>query len=151
MEKERLSKLSEAVKGEVSQQGRSTIISVAPATVKEVCKLIAAIPGFYHLSTITGVDEGDGISVFYHFWKGRDFISVKTKVSYSDPKILSSVEYLPAALLYEAEIKDLLGVTFEGNPLMGSRLLLPDTYPPQAPPPLRKTANPEEIRKSMQL
>jgi len=60
-------------------------------------------------------------------------------------------EFIPSATLYEAEIQDLLGVAFEGNPYLGKKLLLPDDYPPDATPPLRKDADPEKIRKMMKL
>ncbi len=87
----------------------------------------------------------------YHFWRGKVFITVKTDVPKSRPHIPTISSVLPSSLLYEAEVKDLLGVTFDGNPLMGTRLLLPDIYPEDAPPPLTKEADPEKIRKMMEL
>jgi len=109
------------------------------------------MPEFYHLTTITGLDEGNTIGLFYHFWKGREFLSIKTSIPKTNPDIDSLNEILPASLLYEAEVKDLVGVNFKGNPLMNRKLVLPDNYPAEAPPPLRKEANPEKIRKLMEL
>lgn len=105
----------------------------------------------YHLSTITGTDAGDSICLLYHFWQGRRFVTVKASVPKASPRIRSISDSIPAATLYEAEIQDLLGVAFEGSPYLGKRLLLPDDYPTEAPPPLRDEADPEKIRKMMNL
>jgi len=138
--------------GQIAKFRKSTILTVGADNARESCRLILAeLPEFYHLSTITGVDEGSVITLYYHFWQGRDFLTVKTAVPKSNPTIQSLIDILPSALLYEAEVKDLLGVVFQGNPLMDKRLLLPDEYPLNAPPPLRKEADPEKIRKMMEL
>ena len=136
----------------VANNRSSTVLKVAPDKVKDACKMITSeMPEFYHLSTITGVDIGTTIDVFYHFWKGREFLSVKTTVPKENPVLDSLSDFLGSSLLYEAEVKDLLGISFRGNPLMDRRLLLPDSYPTEAPPPLRKEADPEKIRKMMEL
>jgi NADH:ubiquinone oxidoreductase subunit C len=49
------------------------------------------------------------------------------------------------------EIHDLFGVTFTGNPWINQKLLLPDNWPTDLPPPLLKTSKPVEIRKRLQL
>lgn len=152
MEKEALAKISQSVKAQVSQIRRSLVLDVPLNQVKETCRLVAAQPNMYHLSTITGIDEGSEISLYYHFWQGREFTTVRTKVPKSNLSTESIVDVLPVAVLYEAEIYDLLGVNFQGNPLMGKKLLLPDNYPAGIPPPLRKEAVlPEEIRGMMDL
>jgi NADH:ubiquinone oxidoreductase subunit C len=131
---------------------KSTILTVPPEKVREICNLIITeFPEFYHLITITGVDTGSTIDVFYHFWRDREFLSVKTTVTKEKPMLDSISDFLSSSLLYEAEVKDLLGVLFNGNPLMGRKLLLPENYPPEAPPPLRKESDPEKIRKMMEL
>ena len=130
----------------------SIVLTILPEKLRDVCKLIDdEMPEFYHLTTITGLDEGNTIGLFYHFWKGREFLSIKTSIPKTNPDIDSLNEILPASLLYEAEVKDLVGVNFKGNPLMNRKLVLPDNYPAEAPPPLRKEANPEKIRKLMEL
>lgn len=151
MDENYISKLSELVGGAQSEIKKSSVVTVGSGSIKDACHSISASPDLYHLSTITGVDEGEVISVYYHFWKGKEFLSLKTQVPKSEPKLGSISEILPAAVLYEAEVKDLLGVTFEGNPFMSGKLVLPDSYPPEAPPPLRKEADPEKIRKLMRL
>jgi NADH:ubiquinone oxidoreductase subunit C len=49
------------------------------------------------------------------------------------------------------EIHDLFGVTFTGNPWINLKLLLPDNWPADLPPPLLKTTKPAEIRKRLHL
>lgn len=151
MDAEKLKSIATRLGGDVSFSTRSALLTVRPERLKDACEMVSSVPGLYHLSTVTGIDNGTAIEVMYHFWMGREFISVRTYADRSSPSIPSVTPELPAALLYEAEVHDLLGVTFTGNPLMGRRLLLPDNYPKDAPPPLRKEANPEEIRRLMHL
>jgi Ni,Fe-hydrogenase III component G len=129
----------------------TTTLTVPPEKVPEACLGVTGLPGVYHLSTITGYDDGGVIDLLYQFWQGRGFVVVRTSVPRVGARIASISGSLPAATLYEAEIQDLLGVTFEGNVYTGKKLLLPDDYPAEAPPPLRKDADPEKIRKMMNL
>ncbi len=147
---DKIDELATQIDAQIIRNHKSTVLVVNPDHLKEACKLIVEA-GFYHLSTITGIDEGPSISVFYHFWQGKQFLSVKIAVSKENPVIPSQSDIIPAALLYEAEVKDLLGVVFQGNQMMDRKLLLPDSYPPGAPPPLRKEADPEKIRRMMEL
>lgn len=103
------------------------------------------------LSTITGLDLGEKIGIIYHFWQNRDTLHVRTTVLKTDPKAISIVEIIPGAILYEMEIHDMLGVTFVGNPWMDRKLLLPETWPDDLPPPLLKTSKSDEIRKRLNL
>jgi NADH:ubiquinone oxidoreductase subunit C len=148
---EALAALAAKLGGSWTPGPKSSIIAVAPAMVPDACRGVSSLPGLYHLSTITGVDLGEEIAVLYHFWEGRRFVQVRTQVPKSSPKLQSISEMIPSATLYEAEIQDLLGVAFEGNPYLGKKLLLPDNYPADAPPPLRREADPEKIRKMMGL
>ncbi len=149
---------NEAVRSAVADVGgrltvgkKAVVVEVAPEKVAEACSRIHSIPGLYHLSTITGMDLGDNIAILYHFWQGTSFVVVRTQVPKSAPRLESISNAVPAAVLYEAEIKDLLGVVFEGNPFMKTRLLLPDEYPASAPPPLTKEADPAQVRRMMGL
>lgn len=152
MGNEKFREIAAAFGGTVSTNRNSTVLTIKPEDVHEACKRIAAeLPSFYHLTTITGVDEGAAISLYYHFWSTREFLSVKTSIPKQNLSIPSITDIFPSSLLYEAELQDMLGITFEGNSLKGRRLLLPDNYPSEAPPPLRKEADPEKIRKLMQL
>jgi len=130
---------------------KTTILSVAPGSVADACKRVSGLPGWYHLSTITGIDLGQDIAILYHFWQGKRFLQVRTQVPKASPRLPSISSAVPAGTLYEAEVQDLLGVAFEGNPFLGKKVMLPDAYPPDAPPPLRKEADPHKIKKMMEL
>jgi F420H2:quinone oxidoreductase subunit B/C len=146
-----LAGLATALGGSLKVGPKSTVLEVEPTKVAAACLGVKSLPGMYHLSTITGVDSGDSIALLYHFWLGTRFFVVATAVPKTSCRVESISKAIPSASLYEAEIQDLLGVTFEGNPYVGRRLLLPDDYPAEAPPPLRKEADPEKIRKMMGL
>jgi NADH-quinone oxidoreductase subunit C len=104
-----------------------------------------------HLSTITGLDLGQRIGIVYHFWQNEDTLHVRTTLQKTSPTAFSVVEIIPGAILYEMEIHDLFGVTFVGNPWIDKKLLLPDTWPNDLPPPLLKTSKSAEIRKRLKL
>jgi len=146
-----LEPLATVLEGQVTKGKKYQMITVKPERVVEACKAVSSIPGFYHLSTITALDLGKEISIYYHFWQGREFLVVRASVSKDNRSIPSVTSDLPSATLYEGEVADLFGVRFEGNPMTGRKLLLPDTYPKDAPPPMTKEADPEKIRKMMGL
>jgi formate hydrogenlyase subunit 5 len=79
------------------------------------------------LSTISGVDLGKKIEINYHMACGGS-ITLKNIVSKEKPVTQTITDILPGADLYEREVFDLLGVTFEGHPNL-KRLLLPETWP----------------------
>lgn len=104
-----------------------------------------------HLSTMTGLDLGQNIGIIYHFSRDKEMIDVKTFVPKTQPTAVSIVDIVPGAILYEMEIHDMFGANFEGNPWMDRKLLLPDTWPADLPPPLLKSSKPDEIRKRLHL
>jgi NADH-quinone oxidoreductase subunit C len=128
-----------------------TMVEVDQDKLKDfVSKLVNQL-GIRHLSTITGLDLGQNVGIIYHFWRDRDTIHVRTFVPKTKPTAVSIVDIIPGAILYEMEIHDMFGVTFAGNPWMGKKLLLPDTWPADLPPPLLKTVKAAEIRKRLGL
>jgi len=135
----------------INKEKNRITVEIDPNMVVETCSFITSKLRIHHLVTITGIDEGEKICIIYHFWGERYFINVLTRIEKSKLRINSIVDVVPGAIFYEAEVHDMLGVFFDGNPLMSSRLLLPDTYPSDLPPPLRMEANPEEIRRKMGL
>ena len=122
---------------------------VAPDKVINALKILRDTLDIRHLSTITGLDVGDKIEIDYHFWRGDKIIAVKTSVPKVDPEIETSTTIIPGAILYEMEVHDMFGVNFRGNPWMDRKLLLPDNYPGDMPPPLLKSTSSEKIRKAV--
>jgi NADH:ubiquinone oxidoreductase subunit C len=128
-----------------------TVIEVNQDQLKNFIKCLVTETPARHLSTITGLDLGQNIGIIYHFWYERNMIHVKTFVPKEKPVALSIVDVVPGAILYEMEIHDMFGVEFIGNPWMDRKLLLPDTWPADLPPPLLKSAKAAEIRKRLGL
>jgi membrane-bound hydrogenase subunit beta len=137
-------KVTQLRKGEV-------MIEVDQNNVKKFISQLVNELNVRHLLTITGLDLGQNIGIIYHFSHEREMVNVRTLVPKSKPTAVSIVEIVPGAILYEMEVHDMLGVIFPGNPWMDRKLLLPDTWPADLPPPLLKTSKPAEIRKRLQL
>jgi NADH-quinone oxidoreductase subunit C len=128
-----------------------TFIEVDQDHIKDFISHIIKDLRIFHLATITGLDLGENIGIIYHFSRDKDTIYVRSTVPKAQSTAVSIVDIIPGAILYEMEIHDLFGVTFRGNPWINQKLLLPDSWPVNLPPPLLKTSKPGEIRKRSQL
>ena len=105
--------------------------------------------GFTILCTITGLDLGADLGLIYHLARDGDksagyvggiMANLKTRVPKG--KAMTSVcPYFPGAAIYEREVEDLLGATFEGRPAM-PRYPLPEDWP-QGDHPLLKDWKPK--------
>jgi len=130
---------------------RETLVEVEQQYVKQFVSKVWNDGISRRLSTITGLDLGERIGIIYHFWQNKDTLHVRTTVQKTSSTAVSIVDIIPGAILYEMEIHDLFGVTFVGNPWMDKKLLLPETWPDDLPPPLLKTSKSPEIRKRLKL
>jgi NADH:ubiquinone oxidoreductase subunit C len=150
--RERVEKLAVGIGTKVVQlRKKEFMIDVDQSSIGKFISQLVNELGVHHLSTITGLDLGQNIGIIYHFSHDKYTVHVKTLVPKSNPTATSIVEIIPGAILYEMEIHDMLGVTFPGNPWINQKLLLPDSWPADLPPPLLKTSKPAEIRKRLQL
>jgi NADH:ubiquinone oxidoreductase subunit C len=147
-----LKKRAEADSGKFIPLKKSeVIVEVDQSKIKSFISYLVNTLRVSHLSTITGLDLGQNIGIVYHFSREKDMINVKTFVPKTQPIALSIVDIVPGAILYEMEVHDMLGANFDGNPWMDRPLLLPESWPPDLPPPLLKTSKPAEIRKRLHL
>jgi len=128
-----------------------TFIEVDQYHIKDFISHLTNDLRIFHLATITGLDLGENIGIIYHFSQDQNTIYVRSAVPKAQSTAVSIVDIIPGAILYEMEIHDLFGVTFTGNPWINQKLLLPDNWPADLPPPLLKTSKPVEIRKRLQL
>lgn len=100
--------------------------------------------GFMHLSNITCIDriERGIIEVVYNLWSYEDkvHITVKAPVNRDTPVSHTAGSLWPHAKVYEQELHEMFGVSFQGNPNMGPLFL----HNWQDMPPLRKDFDPEE-------
>ncbi len=97
------------------------------------------------LSTITGVDLGNEIELNYHM-TCEGTITLKNLVPKKKPITKTIIDKIPGAKLYEREVYDLLGVSFDGHPKI-ERLLLSDNWPKDNFP-LRRDWTPPEIQEN---
>ena len=118
---------------------RKAYILLKPETHKEAVSLLLKHIEDAELSTITGVDLGNEIELNYHL-ACSGTVTLKNRVPKEKPVTQTITDILPGANLYEREIFDLLGVTFEGHPNL-QRLLLPENWP-QGDYPLRRDWKP---------
>ncbi|HDH07168.1 MAG TPA: NADH-quinone oxidoreductase subunit D, partial [Thermoproteales archaeon] len=106
--------------------------------------------GYINLITITGVDQGDNIKLLYHFSNPKgDIKHIETLISKNSLSIPTISDIILGSYIYEMEVHDLLGVDFVYNPWAEFKLLLPECYPPDFPPPLWKEADPKVIREKL--
>lgn len=129
-------------KVEIQRERRMSIYVTRRESFKEVLKFLKDWLGITHLSAITGLDLGDKFEVLYHLFsygKAKEGVEITVKVSLpkTDPKIVSIVDLLPGAVLYEREIYDMFGIVPEGHPDLRP-LLLPDDWAETGGHPLRK-------------
>ena len=118
-----------------------------PHSIVEVAS--NTLSGYPHLVSITAVhnEKEKSIELIYTFsdFKGA-LKNISTKIP-EDKKTLSSIASVaPAASIYEQEVSELFGVTFDGNPFAGKRVLLPDCFPNDVHP-LLKDVKQEDLEK----
>jgi formate hydrogenlyase subunit 5 len=96
------------------------------------------------LVTITSLDLGQNIGVYYHLRTSKGYLTIKTEVTRNDPKTHSIVDLIPGAAFAELESADLLGIVFAGN-TQSDHFILPDNWP-MGVYPLRKDTRLDQIK-----
>ena len=125
---------------------RRLFVTVPKQSLQSAARYLKESEGFSHLSTVTGLDNGKDLEVIYHLNRVDVELSLRTKASYDDPTLPTTTGIIPGSVLYEREVHDLVGVSFEGHPDL-SPLVLPDGWPATLHP-LRKNMTIEQIRSS---
>ncbi len=96
------------------------------------------------ITSITGIDLGTNIGVFYHVRTSNAFLTIQVELPKEKPQIQTINDIAPSAALHELEVSDLLGVEFEGNPRSG-HFVLPENWPDGVYP-LRKDVKASEVK-----
>lgn len=125
--KEKLKEIFEGVRWEK----RCYFAEVEADKLLDAISRLMNVFGEIHLSTITATSLQDAVELSYILWVYREkkLLVVKVRVLKKEPRVASLVSLIPGALLYEGEAHDLVGVMFEGNPLMDGHVLLSDDIP----------------------
>ena len=84
--------------------------------------------GFYHCSTITGLDSGENLEVLYHMTDGGPEVTFRIAVPKANPHIPTVTDIVPGALLYERELQDMFGFVVDNIP-DPRRYVLPEDWP----------------------
>ncbi|MBP7795703.1 MAG: NADH-quinone oxidoreductase subunit C [Elusimicrobiales bacterium] len=103
--------------------------------------------GYYHLSTITGFDEGEKLGAIYHITDHKTILNIKIRTSKENPVLKSVLSVYPVATSYERELFDLFGIKVEGLP-EGRNYPLPEGFP-EGVHPLRKEVKLDELNKML--
>lgn len=122
-------------------------VDISLNSLNEFLKFIKE-KGYYHLSTITGFDEGENLGAIYHITDASTVINVRIRVPKTDPKIPSVLPIYPSATSYERELEDLFGIKVEGLP-PGRNYPLPEGFP-KGVHPLRKEVKLDDLNKMLE-
>ena len=138
--------LKDAILEVSAPRKRRIFLHVKKDSLVDTIKYLVNDLEFKHVSTITGSDLDQEIELIYHLaHEGSVELSVRVKVPKNNPNVPTITSIIPGAVLYEREVHDVLGVTFEGHPDL-SPLILPEEWP-EGVYPLRKDEKFEELRK----
>jgi len=96
------------------------------------------------VTSITGLDLGANLGVYYHIHTSKPFITIKAEVPKANPAIKTLIDIHPGAAFHEKEVADLVGVIFEGHATPG-HFVLPETWP-EGVFPLRKDVKATEVK-----
>ena len=111
---------------------------------REIIKAMLAADPKTALVTITCLDLGQNLGVYYHMRTSEGYLTIKAEVPKDNPKIATITDLIPGATFTELEGTDLLGIIYEGNPLTG-HFLLSENWP-EGVYPLRKDVKANEIK-----
>lgn len=103
-------------------------VGVPPADIRKVAQFIMDTWAPVHLSTISAYDNGREIEVLYHFAIDGVALNVRAVVPKDSNRIDTITPVVPAAIMYEREVMDLLGLEVVDHP-DPRRLILPDDWP----------------------
>lgn len=115
---------------------RRIFVSVLPENLIETIRKLKDDFGFYHISTISGLDKTTDFEILYHLANSFVSLTVRVQISRENPEISSICEVIPGVILYEREIQDMFGIKVKNIP-DPRPLVLPDDWP-QGNYPLRK-------------
>ncbi|MFQ6126612.1 MAG: NADH-quinone oxidoreductase subunit C [Candidatus Heimdallarchaeota archaeon] len=138
--------------GEIRQPTRIWI-TIKKEDICSVVKVLKDDFGIYRLVMITGLETPYHFELLYHFERQNELqltelITIKIQVSREDPSVESLVNIMPSALIYEAELRDHLGIEPKGHPthtkqIVGGKTSLTG-YPLQKRDPTAKLRETEE-------
>jgi membrane-bound hydrogenase subunit beta len=107
---------------------RRLMVLLSLELLKPTMKWLKDECGFYHCSTITGLDSGENLEVLYHMTDGGPEVTFRIAVPKTNPHIPTVTDIVPGALLYERELQDMFGFVVDNIP-DPRRYVLPEDWP----------------------
>ena len=130
--------------GTVEQVRKNRIrVKTVPEKLHDAITTVQAVLGFDRLITISTMDNGGTFELLYHLiGTDRIIISLSIDLPRNQPVTHTVSDLLPPAGIYERQIHDLFGITFEGHPGL-KKVILNEDWPDNEYP-LRKDWNPRQ-------
>ena len=123
------------------QSARRIFMDVPLGNLLDILNYCKNELGFDHLTTITGLDNGEQFEFLYHIaCEGGVVLTLKVKTARDGGVVPSVMPIYNGAIFYELELQGLLGVTVEGLP-DDRQYPLPDNWP-KGQYPMRKDWKP---------
>lgn len=124
--------LQAALQGKISDRTvrrPRRIYCKATADILDITKILFEKLKVTFLCTITGLDNGAGLEVMYHFSDDESGVlfTINVPLSYENAELNSITPIIPGAVYYERELVDMLGIKVKGVPA-GNRYPLPDEF-----------------------
>jgi Ni,Fe-hydrogenase III component G len=121
-----VSQIEEFVKIEkINRTKDRTFITIKNSTPEIRKALIPLLKAGARLSVITALDNGKDLEMLYHFSVKKEVITIRVEIPKSKPEVISITPEFPAAVLYEREAMDMIGVKVLEHP-DPRKLLLPE-------------------------
>jgi Ni,Fe-hydrogenase III component G len=111
----------------IARPRRVTAVTLV-ADLKPALRWLKDSVGYYHLSTITGLDRGENFEALYHLNNGDIELTLRTAVPRTDPHLPTITDIIAGAILYERELQDMFGFVVDGIP-DSRRYVLPEDWP----------------------
>jgi membrane-bound hydrogenase subunit beta len=129
--------------GTVEQVRKNRIrIKTVPDKLHDAITISQAVLGFDRLITISTIDNGETFELLYHLiGPPRIIISLSIDLPRNQPVTHTISDLLPPAGIYERQIHDLFGISFEGHPGL-KKVILNEDWPDNEYP-LRKDWKPD--------
>jgi membrane-bound hydrogenase subunit beta len=129
--------------GTVEQVRKNRIrVKTVPDKLHDAITTVQAVLGFDRLITISTMDNGGTFELLYHLiGPHRIIISLSIDLPRNQPVTHTVSDLLPPAGIYERQIHDLFGLTFEGHPGL-KKVILNEDWPDNEYP-LRKDWKPD--------
>lgn len=112
-------------------------------TTGDLLAAVAALKAWGYLSAITGLDYGHAagkMEVLYHFCASdaAETVTLRVTIARDEPAVPSICSLIPAAVVFERELREMFGITVINIP-DSDALFLPDNWAKDVFP-LRKDA-----------